>query len=203
MSSSSSAPVGTTRNWSPGLDLTTAGLSVFDPDRVVEAIADGRETGYRAGYAAGQAEAAAHAELLAAQTRAEATQLLEAIANAAQRLAAEDSRARELFAEHVIDLALELSAAILGRELRDPHDAAAEAVRRALEPLDIGAAATVRVHPTDLERLGDTERPAGVTLVADPEITPGDAIAVTPSQTIDARIDAALDRARSALAGTP
>jgi flagellar assembly protein FliH len=196
MNSSSSAAA-----WSPSLDLTTSGLSKFDPKRVAEAIVSGRDAGYRAGFESGRGEATRQVENERHRAQTEAAQLINALAMATHQVASADSIATAAFANHVIDVALDLAAAIVQRELSDDHHAATEALRRVLLELDVDAAVMVRMHPDDVAHLGETSLPVGVRITGDTTVSHGDAVATTSSQNVDARIGAAIERVRIALGG--
>ncbi|WP_254631389.1 FliH/SctL family protein, partial [Cellulomonas sp. GbtcB1] len=132
------------------------------------------------------------------------------------RAAADRSAPVLASAEHALHAAaLDLAAAVLGAELSDaPTSAAAALARvRALDPAR--EVHTVRLHPRDLAVVRAAlagEAPAGgdvlaglpdltgVELVADPALAPGDAVGEFPDGHLDARLGAALDRARAALA---
>jgi flagellar assembly protein FliH len=57
------------------------------------------------------------------------------------------------------------------------------------------------MHPDDLALVADVAAPDSVELVADPTLARGDAIAELRSGLIDARLTAAVERARAALLG--
>lgn len=166
--------------------------------------------GWAAGYAAGARRAAqdsaeqeqrVHAE----QQRAEAARAAEHAA----ALAALDAVTRALHARETPVLAdalaavhaaaLELAAALLGAELSDASAAARAALARALGAPDLPDDLVVHLHPRDLAALGADDLPAGVTLVADPALDPGDAVAEHADGHLDARLGAAVARARTAL----
>ncbi|WP_426763984.1 hypothetical protein ACP3TD_16090 [Pseudarthrobacter sp. 1G09] len=123
---------------------------------------------------------------------------------------------------------IDLAEAVLGYELHDGERTARAALRRALgtgrrtgesagnpggngNGLDVHpgqrtgpGVAAVRLNPTDLHILEVTgavnaARAAGVELVPDPAMDRGDAMARYPDGWLDARLGAALDRARAAL----
>lgn len=101
------------------------------------------------------------------------------------------------------DGAVTLAEVVLGRELSDADDGARLALARALSlPPEVGVH-TVRLHPLDLQVLIDAgvmdELPAGVELVADRTLVPGDAMAEFPDGYLDARVSTAIARARRAL----
>jgi flagellar assembly protein FliH len=123
---------------------------------------------------------------------------------------------------------IDLAEAVLGYELHDGERTARAALRRALSAgrrteesagnpdgngngLDVQPGqrtgpdvAAVRLNPADLQVLEATgavtaARAAGVELVPDPALARGDAMARYPDGWLDARLGAALDRARAVL----
>ncbi|WP_454050983.1 FliH/SctL family protein [Cellulomonas sp. Marseille-Q8402] len=196
-----------------------AGTTTADVSRRAEGFA----AGYAAGYAAGAREAAraAQAESVRVQReRAEAdarraTEHADALAvlAAAARAAADRSAPVLAAAEATLHAAgLDLAAAVLGTELADAPTAARAALRRVREQDPAREVHTVRLHPRDLaavraalaadvpDVLAGLPDLTGVELVADPALAPGDAVGEFPEGYLDARIGAALDRARTALA---
>ena len=185
------------------------------PDAARDEASDrARAGGYAAGYAAGAREAArvamAQAEQLRVLQRDEADRRAEQFDAALQVLAraaaAAAARTAPVLAEAAGVLhtaALELATAVLGCELADAERSARAALARVLDTPVPAGLQTVRLHPRDLEALrtaGVVPGIAGVELVADPHLAPGDAVGEHPDGFLDARIGAALDRARAALA---
>lgn len=182
------------------------------PDRVRgDMHARARVHGHAAGYAAGlksahaqlvvrRAELEAEAQAAAADARA---RLDTAVAVLRQAACALDARVAPAVAEAkavLADAAVDIAAAVLGRELAEGADSAESALRRALDHPDAEAIVTVRMNPSDLQALPEEVRAdAGVALQSDASLAPGDAIAQLPDGYLDARIGAALDRARAAL----
>lgn len=167
-----------------------------------------RVRGYAAGHAAGmriaaEAEAIVREELhrdreqerLRTEARiARASAALDAaVASLADR-----ERDLALTAQRELErLAIELAETILARELRDDTRAA---LRRALAHVDPAEVIELRLHPADADALREAA-PDGVAVTPDAALSPGDAIAVLAEGRIDARVAAALERARSALRG--
>lgn len=197
--------------------------------RDLAAAADvrGHAAGYAAGLRAAQAETAAlHARLEAehaarlAALQAETVrrvQVLDAATNAMLSQVAPVLRDAE---ESLVDAALDLAEAVVGHVVRSGrHDAVtgdddglkartvpgAEAtVRRALASVDATVPVAVRLSPADAARVADLA--LTVPVVADAALHDGDAVVDLPDGVLDARIGAALDRARVALgrcAGRP
>jgi flagellar biosynthesis/type III secretory pathway protein FliH len=173
-----------------------------------------RAVGYAAGWAAGARAAAEQAAqqraALAAAHEAEEARRSAAVQAAVDKLAraaaAADARALPVVNEvraALVDAAVALAAAVIGRELADGPASAVAALGRALASgADLGVH-TVRLSPADHAALvaDGVELPAGVTLVADPRLARGDAISEHPAGFLDAQVATALDRARRALLG--
>ncbi|MBU1587899.1 MAG: hypothetical protein KKH51_08120, partial [Actinobacteria bacterium] len=96
--------------------------------------------------------------------------------------------------------ALELAETIVGRELATGEGSARAALERAsLEPVPAGS--TVRLNPQDIAVIiaGSTPPPT-LELVPDYSLERGDAVVDLAHGSLDARVSAALERARTALA---
>jgi len=171
-----------------------------------------RAQGYAAGWAEGYRVARANAEeatRAAAATDAEErarwkTDLdlaLGALLHAVQRL---DRTFQERTAEltaRAHELALAIAGAVLDREVHLSETTGADALRRALSPLDRDSTVTVRMHPDDIALLDPTAlRNGSVHLVHDVTLQRGDAVATTEDTIVDATIATALDRVREVLA---
>jgi len=180
-------------------------------DAVDAAYSEAKTHGYAAGYAAGMRaatdQARAQREQHLANGRAAAAVSAEALRTATSSLgtAAQAFENRvapvvESVETTLVAASLELAEAILGAELQQgPHSAQA-ALTRALAELDPAEVRRIRMHPQSLEQLpqGAAES-AGVRIVPDMQLQPGDAVADLPEGFLDARIQTALDRCRSAL----
>lgn len=173
----------------------------------------GYARGHAAGYAAGLTRAAAEAVARDEQRRAEHDAVVAAARARTERaVAALEAAAQHLMARtapvladadaHLVAAAVDLAEAILVRELSDAPDAARAALARALSAPDRAGVVTVRMHPEDALVVASEGQPSGVTgvtVVPDPSLGRGDAVAVYPDGELDARIGSALDRARTAL----
>ena len=190
--------------------------------------AAGYTEGLRAAAAAVDARVATleaeHAQLM----RAAAQQHDRSLAGLAAAVRALETRTVPVLhdvEDTLLDAAIDLAEAIIGHALADE----AAAVRSALGRTAVGAAAvspavsptavgrtavghtavghtavshTVRLNPHDLAALDVAAVAAtGVTLVADANLSRGDAVSEFPDGYLDARIGSALQRARAALAG--
>lgn len=169
--------------------------------------AEGHAEGYRAGAAQAETEARAAEEQRAQREAARAHETAAAVAALHAATASIAAREQELAAvahEQVLRHAIELAELILAAELSEPGASAAAALRRVLAAPEAAAARTVRVHPDDLRVLERDPATAGYgfTLVGDATLDRGDAVAVPEHGVVDARVSAALDRARRALDGS-
>ncbi|GAA2726510.1 FliH/SctL family protein [Cellulomonas aerilata] len=172
-----------------------------------------RAAGWSAGWAAGARAAAEAARAqrgallaeLAAAEEARAAQVAGAVAvlrRAAEAAAARTAPVLQDAAATLDEGAVLLAQAVLGAELADGADRARAALARALSlPLDAGVH-TVRLHPSDLAAVtaAGAAVPAGVQLVADGSLRPGDAVSELADGFLDARISTAVERAARALA---
>ena len=182
-----------------------------------------RSRGYAAGYADGLRAAAveqsAWVEAADAERAVEsdiAAQRVALLVNALRSAAVELRECTvPVLAEAetaLVDAAFELAESVVGSAMADRLAAARAAVARALGDDVSGVVSVVRLNPDDLEELGGaagardaagvgaagaTDRP--VRFVADPALGRGDAIGELPDGWLDARIGAALARAREAL----
>jgi flagellar assembly protein FliH len=194
-------------------------ISVFQPARLGLAAeaedvrAAARATGYAAGWAEGRRAAAQQAESeirRLAVDDARIRQATRARADAAIAAAIQDWTERttpvlDELADLVVDAALDLAEAIIGRELAASAkpETARLALRRALSPLPSGSPVTVRMNPTDLAAIDDGAAHEGhlVTFVADAGLASGDAVAEQDGAMVDARVASALSRARAVARG--
>jgi flagellar assembly protein FliH len=109
--------------------------------------------------------------------------------------------------ELILAAAVELTQAILGRELATVDSRALHAMNRAMSLTPPVAPVTVRLHPDDYQTLlredwSDEFHIDGRTvhLRSDPTLEPGDAIAEAGATTVDATLPAALARVKEVLA---
>lgn len=167
-----------------------------------------RAQGYSVGWAEGQRAARAAAEVKAgtveqaraiteerrAAEHAEALASLELAADELGKAVADSCARIERQATH---LAWELVRTIVGHERTD-----LDAVRRALTLAPDADLARLRLHPRDAEIAGAHAAELagrGITVVADHELVRGDALVEAGDSITDLRIDAALERVRTAL----
>lgn len=212
------------------VDVAPIDLPLLDPQiesngtaLVPHVVEESRTAGYEAGLTAGHADgfargyeegldAAAHElETLRATVDAERAeqqrtidQALHAISQAAQRVGPAGTDLFEHVERSLATAAVELAAAIVGRELRDEATRGPDALARVLGLVPDRVPAVVRMHPADAAVVREAgDRSTTVEVIDDPTLTPGDAVATFDESTIDARIDHALQRARDVLTGGP
>lgn len=205
--------------FSPVVFATIAGAgatSSAQTEHFERAAEQAQVRGHAAGYAKGLRAATAIAEerlhvletghkQRAAQREARLDQAHDALVVA---IAAVQRTALPVIAESdnaLLSAAVELAEAVIGRELADTQDGAAAALRRVLAELSgetEHAGITVRMHPADADLLSsDSRLSPKITIVADVSLQAGDAVAEFADGVIDARIGAALQRAKQALIG--
>ncbi|GAA3450642.1 FliH/SctL family protein [Dactylosporangium matsuzakiense] len=170
-------------------------------------------TGYSAGWAQGvreareatAAEAARAAQEVADMTAAHRQVIersLHAIGAAADSLEGRAVAAAHEIEDQIVATAFAIAEAVLGRELRTATEPGREALARALALAPSASPVTVRLNPADRLTIGQTELVIDgrtVTLVDDPGLQPGDAVALCDATTVDARLGPALDRVREVL----
>lgn len=191
-----------------------------DPDveRRTRAEASGHAAGYAAGLRAADRELTARRAVLEAEHADALARLQEATTASLAALAAAGRALEERVVpvlheaeEALVATALDLASAVVGYEVAasersrdgDPRGGrtARAALARALDGLDPSVVVRVRLHPADAALVADAARSAGVEVVADPSLRPGDAEADLPTGLVDARLSTALGRARTALLG--
>jgi flagellar assembly protein FliH len=189
-------------------------------DAVTEAILGGlaershqaaRAQGYATGWAEGRRIALTRAAEEAEEVRraaaadqarreAEHAEVLSALDAAVASLGERMAETLEALADRVVPAVLELTAAVVGREVATADDPGADALRRAFTEVDAAVPVTVRLHPADLAALDQAVLEGrSVTLVADPALARGDAVAETPDNVVDATLATALERVREVL----
>lgn len=169
----------------------------------VRGYADGHAEGYRVAAAAAAA-AQARADADRAAREAEQARAVEAAVgalrtatDALQRRAAALTAATQT---QVFAHAAELAELILSAELAEGEASASAALRRAVAAADGEDVREVRLHPDDLRVLeGAGTCPVDLAFTADESLSRGDAIVTLEDGLVDARIRAALERARRAL----
>lgn len=204
-------------------DLTRFGGSTVLGDEVTEhalsslveqARSAARSQGYAVGWAEGRREAAAAAAVEAEEREAAAAaarehdesrhrDVLQALARATEGVVQAVTDAQNAVQAQAVELARELTEAMVGHELRASAAAgqtAAEVVMRVLGETPTGQPFVLRVHPlvADDAALADLGA-AGVQVVPDALLAAHDAIVEVDDRLLDLRISAALDRVREVL----
>ncbi|OMH30573.1 FliH/SctL family protein [Tersicoccus sp. Bi-70] len=177
---------------------------------------EGFTRGHAAGYAAGLRSAEVAARLsqdrheAEQRARAEAARARLEAATTALQTAAGALRARTapVLAEwdaRFVDAVVDLAEAMLGDHTRrDPFAAARAALTRAVAADDAEDVVRVRLNPADVALVQEAGlatdlMPSGATLVADPSVAAGDALADYSAGSLDARLTAAVARVRAVL----
>ncbi|WP_148615848.1 FliH/SctL family protein [Nocardioides rubriscoriae] len=188
-------------------------------DRVTEqalgALADralgaARARGYSIGWAQGRQQAAAEAREVALQVardaaeaearrRVEHEQALAALVRAAQAFQESAAEVASRLEDRCLDLAYELTEALVGHQLRTSPEPVADLARRVLTVLPDGVVALVRVHPARALELREHLVATGATVVDDATLGPDDAVVETSTTMVDLAIGTALERVRGAL----
>lgn len=194
-------------------DVDLREREMFPPELVAQVRAEVEAAGYAAGWAQGRREARTGAEAEAERVATEAAEVAEmqrhrferalrAIGDAADALERRAVPAAEDIEEQIVATAFALAEAVLGRELRTATEPGREALTRALALVPGASPVTVRLNPSDRLTIGQTELVMDgrtVSLVDDPSLGPGDALALCDATKVDARLGPALDRVREVL----
>lgn len=165
--------------------------------------------GYAVGWAKGVREAegaareqrdAEEARLSRAEARREAEHAaaVTALHGAARELNQLAASMCDRLEDQATDLAWAVTAEVLGAQA--VKHTSEDVVRRVLAVLPDGPVATVRLHPSVARSGAVAELPAGVAVLADPELATADALVELSDHVMDLRIDQALTRVREALA---
>jgi flagellar assembly protein FliH len=188
------------------LDGAAALVPLLDPAHLAAVTEDARRSGHAAGFDAGLAEGRAAAVAVAAEELDELRRALADATRALGRAAAElaVTQALELRGaeEELVDAALAIAEAVVGRELAVAADPGRDALVRALRLVPPAAAAVAHLHPADLRCL-EGGGVADVSLVADPAVEPGGCVVVAGDARVDAQIGPALARVAEVLGRTP
>ena len=176
-----------------------------ESDDVSDARRRAAEEGRRAGFAQGLFEGRAHGEAEARdEVSARAGQLLVALAEAAQDLRAHVAGARLAAGNEVVDLALQIAEAVVGRHLDLDLVGGRDALARAVAGAPGREPVVARLHPDDVASLGDVaEITQGreVTVSADPMLRRGDCVVDIGPTRVDACLSTSFDRVRAVLLG--
>lgn len=169
-----------------------------------EGLARGRNDGYADGQRQGAEEAAK-------RFSAEAADLIELARKITEELASARAELLHQARCEMLDFAMELAEKIVGRVATTEISAARENLRKVLERADCAQGLTVKVNPSQLERLRGTFAElvdalgctGEVRLVPDGRISPGGAKLVASEGEIDATIQTQLANVAEAVLGQP
>jgi flagellar assembly protein FliH len=174
-------------------------MSVEAPsfDELAEAA---RAQGYSLGYEEGRAAGLAAVE----EAFGQAALRLMNLVNMVHENHATFYRAAE---HQVVDLALQIAAKVVEREVENVPDLAVNVIRAALEEMDARTAVRVRVSPDDeelLRRRWSMVVPSGIAperieLQSDDRVQPGGAIIETTQGQVDAQLDSKMAQLGNAL----
>lgn len=168
----------------------------------------GRAQGWSVGWSEGMAAARENAEreLSAGQERARAEDARRAahveaatagLRRAASELEAHLERVEARLADQAVELALAVTAAVLGDAAAG--QSAAEVVRRALAQVEAGETAVVRLSPACAAEVDTASLPASVSVRPDASLSTGEALVDLVDGVVDLRLGAALERVRQVL----
>lgn len=174
-----------------------------------EATEAGRKAGYQAGLKAAEAEVAARVERLAAERLSHQIETtLPAIRQLAEHLSIEQERWIARWEREAIQLAVAISEKLLHRTLTIDPAAADAMIADTLRVAAGTTSLTVRLSPTDLDRLTGSAalrdamaRFGNTAFVGDAKVAPGGCLVETRHGHIDGRLETLLGRIASELCG--
>lgn len=173
----------------PTAGATAAGTA--EPDPLEAARERAHQEGYDAGFAEGQAAA-----------EAQSAALLETMRNAVEDLARLRSTLVEVYRREMVELALAVARAIVGRTVSEDANVVESWLDDALSQLDGADTVVVRCAPAHeatvrawIERLEDPLRP-NVTVAVDANLGIGDLRVECAAGSVDAILEQRLDRIR-------
>ncbi|MEM7274181.1 MAG: FliH/SctL family protein [Actinomycetota bacterium] len=161
----------------------------------------GFEQGRREGHTQGMAEGQEQLDRELAEMSAMITTLTASIATLADQVEVRLDEIGESASNAVVDLALEIAEAVLGREVSVADDPGAEAIARCLDMAPAYGDLVAHLNPDDAARLGEIEglEDRRLVVTTDPTIASGDAVVMVDDATIDARLSESLRRVAEAL----
>ena len=152
-----------------------------------QALAEGFEQGHATGSAEVREALGATMQKSIADASLRMAQLLH---NTSEHL----RKSEEQISRHILELACDVARQVVRREIRSDPKLLEPVIAEALGQLiDDGLPATVRLHPEDLERLGDSLKEnlgkPQPEFVADASITPGGCLIESASMAVDATVE--------------
>ena len=196
-------------NAARGVERTNARLSPGGGLELEGAVAEHiQQEAHRAGFDAGYADGLRAAERAAAVAEVQRVQEVEtlrrAFGDAGQAFEHALQQALGDLEDALATASIMLAEAIIGRELAVAENPGKDAIARALALAPQHVPIIAKLHPDDLERLGDPRVLFGdrdITVMADPNVTPGGCVMQVARTEIDAQLQTAVERARKALCG--
>jgi flagellar assembly protein FliH len=175
-------------------------------DDLDAARAQAIEQGYQAGFDRGLADGVVRGEADGRRAVAERVEeVLAQIAAAADRARADDALVAASMGATLVDVAVRIAEAVIGREVATSQGAGREALERALRVAPDDGHLIARLHPDDARLLDASTVPTTsrrtIEVLADSRIERGGCIVDTPSGAVDALLSTALARVAAALAG--
>jgi flagellar assembly protein FliH len=179
----------------------------IDPARIeqarLEGYADGHAEGRIAGFDQGVAEGRAAAAAEAAEGRRRLAAALDGLRVGATQISEVQALDLTTMEDTLVDAALALAEAVLGRELEVAVSPGREAIARALQFAPAGVGAVAHLHPDDAATLTGAldDLGPGVAVVADPAVERGGCLLEAGDACVDAQLSTALARVAAVLRG--
>jgi flagellar assembly protein FliH len=177
-----------------------------DPLEVLaEAFAEARKDAYEAGRASALSELEQRYREHTEQMATRVSEAIEALRASCEEVAKARQAAIEVVEQDAVELAFELTRALVGRELELAEAPVRDALRRALSLAPEGEPLTIRICPGDLGTVRDLVNLAGAdvssscSIVADAGVEPGGCVVDAGPCRIDAQLGPALERVRVVL----
>lgn len=170
----------------------------------VEGYNEGKAVGHADGYQAGNERAAAAALQAATERDTRLRGALAALTTAAGECNTRQAASIADMERTIVDAVFELAQTLLGRELSTTRTPGRDALARALSMVRDHGNVTARLHPDDIETIGDLAELAPgrvITIVADPNVEPAGCVLEAGAMRVDAQLGPALERAKRALLG--
>jgi flagellar assembly protein FliH len=163
--------------------------------------AEGHDQGMTDGLAQAHEQAQAEVQALEERFQRELGELGDVVRTMLDGIDERCDEVGDQLAAQVVDLALEVAEAVIGREVSVATDPGADAVARCIEMVPGTGTLVVRLHPDDVALFDTLPGLDGRELVvaADPSLERGDAIVSADQVTIDARLSTSLERVAEAL----
>ncbi|MEM9131540.1 MAG: FliH/SctL family protein [Actinomycetota bacterium] len=164
-------------------------------ERLSESQAQAREEGWQEGRRLGLHEARVESQRQAEALAVHVDRVLERVQSSLDEM-------EESLVTKAVEVALEVAALILDREVAAATEPGLDAIRRCLAIAPDATDLVARVHPDDAAQLGEVMAVAGrqVTVVADPGLAVGDAVVQADDSVIDGRMSESLRRVAEVLA---